>query len=178
MAAQGFKESTHSMAGLQDEIALGEDDDGETSRSLEYCCRQNELHKWFTNVVGTGSNTVMECCMDVTTWSKYGRGWKRTARGWVWIGHAQIVIPDPEHQLSGADLGPLLRQVTVRGYKNYKEKAQYEKRWNYTTRDEGKPGHDDTEKTATRGASSLGKKKGHKKKKDLHPIAFNRVVEQ
>ncbi|KAK7281822.1 hypothetical protein RIF29_10122 [Crotalaria pallida] len=58
MAAHGFEESTPSIDGPQDEIALGKDDDGETSRSLEYCCRQNELHKWCTDVVGTGSNTV------------------------------------------------------------------------------------------------------------------------
>ena len=39
-------------------IAGGEDDDGDSSISLEYVSGQNELHKWCTNVVGLGANTV------------------------------------------------------------------------------------------------------------------------
>ncbi|KAK7282000.1 hypothetical protein RIF29_10449 [Crotalaria pallida] len=83
----------------------------------------------------------MECCMDVTTWSKSGIGWKRTARGW-----------------------------------NYRDKVRYEERWNYTTRDEATMESDDPAETSTRKVAFPGKKKGHKKKEDLHPIAFDRVV--
>ncbi|KAK7260266.1 hypothetical protein RIF29_26175 [Crotalaria pallida] len=131
---------------------------------------------WRTNVVGTGSNAVMEYCMNIAMWNKYGRGWKHTPQGWAWTGYTEIVIPDPEHQLSGANLEPHLGQVNVRGFQSYEEKVRCEQQSSSIVADGVAQTSHNNEETTTQAASSSRARRGCKKKKELHPLAFNRKV--
>ncbi|KAK7256759.1 hypothetical protein RIF29_30220 [Crotalaria pallida] len=117
----------------------------------------------------------MEYRMEIATWTRHGCGWKHTLSGWVWIGDTQIVIPDPKHRLSGANLGPLLGQVSIRGYRDYEEKVRCEARRisSTPTRMQWVPKNGGP--AATGMASPSGVKQGRKKEDhELHPIVFIR----
>ncbi|KAK7255183.1 hypothetical protein RIF29_28587 [Crotalaria pallida] len=117
----------------------------------------------------------MDYRMEISTWMKHGCGWKHTPSGWVWTGESQIVIPDPEHRLCGADLGPLLGQVSVRGYGDYEEKLHCEALRNLsaTTRMQWVPKN--RGQAAAGIASPSGVKQGRQKEDhELHPIVFIR----
>ena len=113
--------------------------------------------------------------MEITTWMRHGCGWKRTPAGWIWVGESQIVIPDPEHRLCGADLGPLLKYVAVRGYTDYEEKLRCEmpKTHRVPVKMQWIPKQGGSASSAI--ASSSGVKKESKAKQDMHPIVFSRL---
>ncbi|KAK7268083.1 hypothetical protein RIF29_20769 [Crotalaria pallida] len=116
----------------------------------------------------------MDYRMEISTWTRHGCGWKRTPYGWVWIGDSQIVIPDPEHRLCRVNLGPLLGQVSVRGYRDYEEKVRCEaqKIASASTRMQWVPKNGGPAAIAVEPFS--GVKKECKEDRVLHPIVFIR----